>query len=173
MPPLPLLLLWTLRHMPFVVLWLWLPSCGHWLTVFKPEMLMLWVGDGHHHLRPLWQDSIATEGITVIVMFVHGLLLPLPSPSPWLIVFLQFKDCQLAMAIVVETSRHWAATLTLPLGLYSHACNAYLPGDDVAIASPIPKRNYGDRQRCHHLLPLCCNLLVLNLHQHALTQNPS
>jgi len=74
------------------------------------------------------------------------------------------------MAAVVKTCHHWAATL-LPLGLCSHACNVFLPGDAVAVASPFPKLIVLKNMligvvvsTCRH----CAAILVLILYHHAL-----
>jgi len=56
-----------------------LPSRDHRLIVFLREMRISQVGGGRGccHILPLRQNSVAQRGITV----------PLPFPSPWLIVF--------------------------------------------------------------------------------------
>jgi len=50
-----------------------------------------------------------------------------------------FTHIALAMAIVIESFCHWAATLLLPLDLCSHACNSYPSWYAVVVASPIPR----------------------------------
>jgi len=50
-----------------------------------------------------------------------------------------YTHIALAMAVVIESFRHWAATLPLPLDLCSHACNSYPSWYAVVVASPIPR----------------------------------
>jgi len=87
-------------------------------------------GHGCHHLplAGLCCYSKASQWLWCFYMgFLHGIAAAIAVAFAIAVVdcILQFKDCQLAMAIVVETCRHWAATLLLPLGLCFHACNAY------------------------------------------------
>jgi len=143
-PPLPWLFLWSLARgieqnskddsQTCVMCRLLLCDCGclavaiGWLFFNRKisccELAVAMVVTACHHCG---RTLLLQRGITVIVMLAAWdcWLLPLPSPLLWMIVILQIKHCQLAIAIVVRSCCHWAATLSSPLGLCFHDCNAY------------------------------------------------